>query len=157
MIFVCVGSREYPFNRLFEELDRLVESTSFDVQVFAQIGTSSYLPKYIQFERFMDRESFNKHQSEAQLIISHAGAGALIGALKKGKKVISVPRLEKYGEHIDDHQLQISRMLADEGYLREVIDMSLLGQTVLEALQSPSLRPYVSQSRIEGIIRDFLA
>jgi len=43
----------------------------------------------------------------ASLIITHAGTGSLIKGVKKGKKVIAIPRLVKLGEHIDDHQLEI--------------------------------------------------
>ena len=45
--------------------------------------------------------------NKADLVITHGGTGAIIGAIKKGKKVIAVPRLKKYGEHVDDHQLQL--------------------------------------------------
>jgi len=45
---------------------------------------------------------------ECDLLITHAGTGAIVSALKNGKKVVAVPRLAKYGEHVDDHQMQIT-------------------------------------------------
>lgn len=152
MIFVSTGSREFQFNRLLEEIDRLVEAKIIEDKVFAQIAESTYIPKHYQYKRYLDPEEFSKYQEDAFLIISHAGTGALIGALKKEKQVISVPRLAKYGEHTDDHQTQISQVLANEGYLREVLDMSKLGETVLLAYESPIAKKYDRPSNIIDII-----
>jgi len=44
LIFVCVGSRNYPFNRLFVQLDELCEKGKMKEEIFAQIGTSTYKP-----------------------------------------------------------------------------------------------------------------
>lgn len=156
MIFVCLGSREYQFNRLLEEIDRLVEVGAITSTVFAQIGGSGYIPKHYVYERFLDRERFDRLQDEAELIISHAGTGALIGALKKGKKVIAVPRLAQYGEHIDDHQTQISGVLAKEGYLVQVLDMDKLGSTIKEALLHQGYRMYNAKSDVLNIIVEYL-
>ena len=68
MIFVTVGSRNYPFDRLFKKLDELYEKGVLTDSMFAQIGTSTYKPKYYEYKDFI--------------------------------------RLAKYGEHINDHQIQ---------------------------------------------------
>lgn len=156
MIFVCVGSRDYQFNRLLEKIDQLVEAGEITDRVFAQIGQSEYEPKNYEWKRFLDRDEFASYQSEATLIISHAGTGALIGALKKEKQVIAVPRLSKYGEHIDDHQTQISGVLSEEGYLREVLDMEQLGETVRLAYTDPIVKRYNRPSNIIALIDEFL-
>lgn len=44
---------------------------------------------------------------EADLIITHGGVGSVISSVKMWKKEIASPRLAKYGEHTNDHQLQI--------------------------------------------------
>lgn len=156
MIFVCVGSREYQFDRLIRKLDELIEQGSITETVFAQIGQSSYIPKFYDYERFMDVEKFKEYQRKAGLIISHGGTGALIGALKLGKQVIAVPRLAKYGEHTDDHQTQVAGVLAEEGYLRCVLDMERLGEIIHLSRVSPIEKRYDKPSRILNIINDFL-
>ena len=156
MIFVCVGSRDYQFNRLLKKIDELVESGAIQDRVVAQIGQSEYEPQHYEWYRFIDRDSFKKYQTEANLIVSHAGTGALIGALKLEKQVIAVPRLAKYGEHIDDHQTQISGVLAEEGYLREVLDMEKLGETIDLAYSDPIVKKYDKPSNIIQIIDEFL-
>lgn len=156
MIFVCVGSRDYQFNRLLEQIDRLVEEGVITDRIVAQIGQSEYEPKNYEWHRFLDRDAFKQYQTEADLIISHAGTGALIGALKLEKQVIAVPRLAKYGEHIDDHQTQISGVLAEEGYLREVLEMEKLGETIGLAYTDPIVKRYNRPSNIIQIIDEFL-
>ena len=156
MIFVCVGSRDYQFNRLLQKLDELVANGTIKEEIIAQIGQSQYEPKNYTWHRFLDRDEFREYQSKSDLIISHAGTGALIGALKLEKQVIAVPRLAKYGEHIDDHQTQISGALKDEGYLREVLDMDELGNTIKACYENPIQKKYNRPSYIIDIIEDFL-
>lgn len=155
MIFVTTGSRDYQFNRLIHKLDELIASRVITDHVVAQIGDSDE-PKNMEWYRFLDVETFKAYQDKADLIISHAGTGALIGAVKKGKNLISVPRLARYGEHIDDHQTQVSGVLAQEGYLREVLDIDTLGDLILEALAQPIERKYNRPSSIVAIITTYI-
>lgn len=152
MIFISVGSREYPFDRLIRKVDELVADGTITDTVIGQIGHSRYEPKHFQWHRFLDRDVFREHQAKADLIISHAGAGALVSALKLGKTVISVPRLYRYGEHIDDHQTQISGMFAQEGYLWEVLDMEDLGRVLQESVEHPVMRKYDKPSNVLAVI-----
>ena len=135
MIFVCVGSRPYQFDRLFEELDRLVGSGRVKGEVFAQIGASTYEPKSFPFERFMGPDAFKAKMDEADVVISHGASGSIMGALNAGKKVVAVARLERYGEHINDHQVDINRTLGKEGLVLNVEDMSDLCGAI-EAIES---------------------
>lgn len=156
MIFISTGSRKFQFDRLLETVDKLVEANIIQDTVFAQIAESTYIPQNYQYKRYLGPDEFSKYQEEAFLIISHAGTGALISALKKEKQVIAVPRLSKYGEHSDDHQTQISGALAGEGYLREVLDMEKLGETIELAYSNPIVKKYDKPSNIIQIIDEFL-
>lgn len=139
LIFVCVGSRPYPFNRLFEELDRLVSAGEIEETVFAQIGASTYEPTHYCYERFMDPEAFRAKMLEADIVISHGASGSIMGALNAGKKVIAVARLARYGEHINDHQVGINETLGNEGLVLNVTDLTHLGQAV-RALKSGEVK-----------------
>lgn len=152
MIFVCVGSREYQFNRLLKKLDELVADGTVKDKIVAQIAQSEYEPKNYEWYRFLDRDLFKQYQQDADLIISHGGTGALIGALKMGKQVIAVPRLAEYGEHIDDHQTQVTGALMREGYLREVLDIDILGETIKLCYDLPINKKYNKPSNIIPII-----
>lgn len=156
MIFVCTGTQVYQFNRLLKELDRLAADGKIKDEVFAQIGASDYKPQHYAYTEFMSSDEFAVYQDRASLIISHGGTGALIGASKKGKNIIAVPRLGRFGEHTDDHQLQVVEVLEKEGYVRAVYDMENLGDTIAEAIDHPITKVYNRESYVMDIIRDFI-
>lgn len=107
MIFITLGSQKFQFNRLLKAVDILIEKGTLPSDVFAQTGYSDYEPLHYSYKKFLDREEFSQVIEKAEIVITHGGTGVIIGAVKKGKKVIAVPRRAKYGEHVDDHQLQL--------------------------------------------------
>lgn len=117
MIFVTVGSRNYPFDRLFKKLDSLYEEGILTEPMFAQIGTSVYQPKHFAYKDFISQEEFLEKIKEASIVVSHGASGSIMKALNAGKKVIAVTRLEKYGEHINDHQIQNNVAFGSNGYV----------------------------------------
>lgn len=117
MIFVTVGSRNYPFNRLFKKLDGLYEEGYLTEPMFAQTGTSTYQPKHYTYKDFISPEEFSEKIQSANIILSHGASGTIMKALNAGKKVIAVTRLEKYGEHINDHQIQNNKAFSDNHYV----------------------------------------
>lgn len=126
MIFVCVGSRNYPFDRLFIKLDELVEQGLIEDEIFAQVGTSKYKPQYFAYQDFLNETEFDLKMNQAEIVISHGATGSFIQALKKDKHVIGVTRLAKYGEHIDDHQIQTNEAFAENKYIIAVYEMDEL-------------------------------
>ncbi len=134
----------------------MLENGELKDTVFAQIGQSSYLPKHYKFKRFLSEDEFAEYQCKADLIISHGGTGALISALKLGKQVIAVPRLKKFGEHIDDHQIQVASLLADEGYLCCVLDVEKLLDCIKFFSSSPKMKHFNKESKIMQIIKGFI-
>lgn len=117
MIFVTVGSRNYPFDRLFKKLDSLYEEGAITESMFAQIGTSSYKPQNYEYKEFISQEEFIEKVQCADIVVSHGASGSIMKALNAGKKVIAVTRLEKYGEHINDHQIQNNKAFSENGYV----------------------------------------
>lgn len=117
LIFVTVGSRNYPFNRLFEKLDELYEIGVLSEPLFAQTGTSTYIPRHYAFRDFISQEEFLEKVQQADIVVSHGASGSIMKALNAGKKVIAVTRLEKYGEHINDHQIQNNEAFSTNGYV----------------------------------------
>ncbi len=129
MIFVTVGSRNYPFDRLFKKLDKLVEDGVIKDKIFAQIGTSTYKPKNFEYKDFVSPEEFEKYIDKADIVVSHGASGSIMKALNASKKVIAVTRLEKYGEHINDHQIQNNEAFASNHYvLMADLELDNLGE-----------------------------
>lgn len=126
MIFITLGSQKFQFNRLLTAIDILIEKGVIQDIVFAQVGYSDYQPKHYEYKQFLDREEFAAMEEQADIVITHGGTGAIIGAVKKGKKVIAVPRLAKYGEHVDDHQLELIAQFVEQRLICGLSDCSEL-------------------------------
>lgn len=130
MIFVTLGSQKFQFNRLLKELDKLVNEGEITEEIFAQIGYSDYRPQNYKYKEFLDREEFCKVMQKADKVITHGGTGAIIGAVKSGKKVIAMPRLKQFNEHVDDHQVEITSQFKNIGIIESEEDMKYLGELV---------------------------
>jgi UDP-N-acetylglucosamine transferase subunit ALG13 len=156
MIFVTLGSQKFQFDRLLKKIDELLGKGVITDEVFAQIGASTYIPQNYKYTRFMDREEFAGCIENSSLVVTHGGTGVIIGAVKKGKKVIAVPRLAKYGEHVDDHQLQLLHQFDDLGIICSCYDVEKLDECI-EEVQNKVYKPYVSNTRsIIDSIEEFL-
>lgn len=162
LIFVTVGSRNYQFNRLFEKLDELYDSNLLKDEIFAQIGCSSYIPRNYKFKDFVSQEEFEKRIESADIVISHGASGSIMKALNAEKKVIAVTRLEKYDEHINDHQIQNNEAFAMNKYVLMVdLELDNLGDC-LELISSgkDDLVPWINENPlsiielIDGFIQD---
>ena len=147
MIFITLGSQKFQFDRLLKEVDRLIADGVIQEKVFAQIGASEYLPQNYTYERFLDRQRFAQIMDQCDSVITQGGTGVIIGAVKKGKKVIAVPRMAKYGEHVDDHQLQLLHQFDDLQLICACYDVEQLGECY-KNLQNMHFRPYVSNTSV---------
>lgn len=145
MIFVTLGSQKFQFNRLLIQIDKLIEENKITEEVFAQTGYSDYIPKNYQYKNFLDRDEFKDIMSKADKVITHGGTGAIIGAVKKQKKVIAVARLKKFGEHVDDHQLQIINEFEKLGFIKAVSDLGNL-EEVLSNINLFAGNKYISNT-----------
>lgn len=143
MIFVTVGTQKFEFNRLIEKVDELIETGVIQDEVFGQIGVCSYKPKHYEYKTFIPKDIMQDKLSNADIIITHAGTGIIMTGLRLGKKVIAVPRKAEYGEHVDDHQIEIVRQLSGDGIIEGVSDVSELGEAYKNAL-TKTYKPYVS-------------
>lgn len=149
MIFITLGSQKFQFNRLLKAVDEQVSSGKISDEVFAQIGASDYQPQNYKFKDFLNRDEFAEWTDRAEIVITHGGTGAIIGAVKKGKKVIAVPRLAKYGEHVDDHQLQLVGQFRHSHLIYECQDCDTLWEAV-EKVKKTEFESY--QSNTDRII-----
>lgn len=154
MIFVTLGSQKFQFNRLLKKIDELIEKKIIKDEVFAQIGYSDYQPVNYIFKDFLDREEFSNFMKKSTLVITHGGTGAIITAVKAGKKVIAVPRLAQYGEHVDDHQLQLLNQFDGMGIILPCYNIEELDKKLFE-IEQVKLKSYISNTKtiIEDIER----
>lgn len=109
MIFVTVGMHHQPFDRLLQTMDEVARNSG--EEVLMQRGCSTYVPQYARYFDFDTNQRLVELTREAQVIVCHAAVGTILLALLEGKPAVIVPRLKKFEEVFDDHQLQIAEAL----------------------------------------------
>lgn len=156
MIFVTLGTQKFQLNRLLKLIDNLVEQGKITGEIFVQTGNSDYSPKNCGSARFLNKEEFDACISKADIVITHSGVGTIVAAAKRKKPTIVFPRLEKYNEHVDDHQLEIAKAFEKKGYALCCGDGDDLA-ALIEKCAEYKFAEYVPQGgKIIDIIEDFL-
>lgn len=126
MILVTVGTNEAAFDRLIVALDRIPPGE----ELIAQCGSSSHRPGRAVCFDFLPFEDLTQLARRARVVVTHAGAGSTMVSLANGKRPIVVPRLRRYGEAVDDHQLPFARRLAESGLVTLVEDPERLPEAL---------------------------
>lgn len=117
MIFVTLGTQDKPFLRLMQAVEKQLQEGNIQEEVIAQTGSTKYESKIMQIIPYMEQSVFDQYMKEANIVITHGGVGTIIQGLQMKKKMIVAPRFAKYGEHVNDHQLQIATNFAKENYI----------------------------------------
>lgn len=133
MILVTLGTQDKSFERLLKALDNLIDKKIIQEEVVVQAGYTNYESKNMKVFSYLPKEEFEKLIEECDLLITHAGVGSIMAGLKRKKKIIAIPRLAKYQEHTNDHQLQIAEEFEKEGYLLSVVDLKDLKKVLNKA------------------------
>ena len=117
MIYITLGTQNNDFSRCLKEFEKIVIETGITEEVVAQVGYTHYRPAGFTCLDFVSEDEYQRYIANARIVISHAGSGALFSSIKRKKKIIAVARLAKYGEMLNDHQTELVKKLAEEGYL----------------------------------------
>lgn len=156
MIFLVLGTQKFQLNRLLREVDELIENGLITQEVVAQIGNSQYKPSNYKYYQFLDKKLFDDYINKASIIVTHSGVGTIITALKAKKPVIVFPRLEKYGEHVDDHQLDIAKAFEKKKYVLCCYEHDSL-KNILDKCNDFPFENYISgNDKIIDIINEYL-
>ena len=158
MILVTLGSQDKPFTRLLENIDKEIEKGNIKEKVVVQAGYTfqKYQTNNMEMFGLVDRDEFRKLVNECSLLITHGGVGSILVGLKAGKKVIACPRLFKYKEHMNDHQVQIINEFTNAGYILSYNENDDLAD-VLNKAKRFKPKKYVSNTEnFINIIKDFI-
>lgn len=153
MIFVTVGTHTQSFDRLLHAVDDLAGSRAIKEKVIAQIGNSAYEPRNFKWFRFTSFDELGKLYDGADVMITHGGAGSILNGLDRGKPVIAVPRLERYGEHVNDHQMDLVKFLEKKRKIIAVYDVRDLVKAIAAAKKRGRLR---TENKVCAEIEKFL-
>ena len=149
MILVTLGTNDKTFIRLIKEIERLIQVGVINEKVVVQAGYTKYESKNMEIFDLIPYEKFDDLIAECNLLITHGGVGSIITGLKNKKVVIAVPRLEEYGEHVNNHQKEIIRNFSNAGYI-----IGTSGVEDLEAAmeQAKSFEPKTYTSNTNNMI-----
>ena len=132
MILVLLGTQNNQFKRLLEEIEGAIDNGIIKERVVVQAGFTKYKTEKMKVFDMKPKEVIDNLVDEANLIITHGGVGSIILGLKKGKKVIAVPRLHEFGEHVNNHQRQIIEVFSKQGYIIGLQNVEDLPETLKE-------------------------
>ena len=121
MILVTLGTQDKKFYRLLDMIQEAIDNGIIKDKVIVQAGCSSdYKSKDMEILNLVSIEKFKKLVRDCDILITHGGVGSIITGLKENKKIIAIPRLKKYKEHTNDHQVQIIDNFVRYGYILKV-------------------------------------
>ncbi len=156
MILVLLGTQNNSFHRLLEEIERLIESQMINEEVMVQAGYTKYTSKNMKILDFISKEELEELQKKADLIITHGGVGSILLSITKDKKVIAVPRLHQYEEHVNDHQIEIVEMFNQKGYIIGVHGVEDLEQAIGKVESFKPKKYEQNHDKMLKIIEDFI-
>ncbi len=156
MILVLLGTQQNDFHRLLQEVEKNIQSGEIQDEVVVQAGFTKYNSSNMKIFDVVPKEDLENMIEKADLIITHAGVGSIEMSLEKGKKVITVPRLKKYGEHVNDHQIQLEREFNDKGLLIGIDDVENLSSALARAQRFKPKKYEVNSEKMVNIIRTFI-
>ena len=156
MILVLLGTQNNSFHRLLEEVEKNIKNKTIQEEVIVQAGYTKFESKNMKIIDLMSKEELDKYMSKANLIITHGGVGSIIMALEKGKKVIAVPRKHEYGEHVNNHQIQIIKDFTDKGYIIGIENVEDLPEAIKESETFEPNEYKNNNQKMLNIIEDFI-
>ena len=146
MILVTLGTNDKPFYRLLESIQKQIDKGNIKDKVLVQAGCSSdFKSKDMEIFDLIPMDEFDKLISECDVLITHGGVGSITTGLKYNKKVIAAARLEEYGEHENDHQLQIVENFVKSGYILALENFDELGN-ILKNIKKFKPKKYKSNT-----------
>jgi UDP-N-acetylglucosamine transferase subunit ALG13 len=131
MIFVTIGTSE-PFDRLLRALPLVVGE-----ELVVQAGESTTRPRDARCITYVPFDELVELVRAARIVVTHAGVGTIMVALANGKRPIVVPRLARFGEAVDDHQLGLARRLDKAGFVTAVEDEAELAKAIAVVQATP--------------------
>ena len=150
MILITLGTQDKQFKRLLDLVQEQINKGNIKDKVVVQAGYTKYESNDMEIFDLIDRHEFSKLINECDLLITHGGVGSIINGLQHNKKVIVVPRLAKYDEHMNDHQLQITNNFAKAGYIIPLYENDSL-ENVLKKINA--FKPKKFKSNTDNIVK----
>ena len=155
MILVLLGTQDKSFHRLLKQIDEAILDRIINEEVIVQAGYTKYSSDNMKIFDFVSKKDLDKYVDNSSFIITHAGVGSILDGIRKGKKMLVVPRLKEYKEHTNDHQLQILKEFADLGYIYPVYKMKDLSDAI-KNIDNFNPKKFEGSGKMISIITDYI-
>ncbi len=136
MIFITTGTSAWDFSRFIRIMDGL--ALKIDSKIIMQIGQTRYAPRNCEYVRYLNKKELETRYEKSRLIVSHAGVGSILTAIRLHKDIIVFPRRQAYQEHLDDHQLELAKNL-EHPLVCAALEEKELENKILSVLNHPHL------------------
>lgn len=156
MILVLLGTQNNSFHRLLEEIQKNINNGTIKEKVVVQEGYTKFQSKDMEIHTQVPKDKLQELIKKADLIITHGGVGSIISAITEGKKVIAVPRLKNYNEHVNDHQLDIIDSFNEKGYIIGIHEVEELEGALKKVPEFKPQKYIQNTGRIIKIIEEFI-
>lgn len=130
MILVTLGTQDKSFKRLLLALEEAKRNGQIEDEIVVQAGFTKFHSEHLRVKDYFSQLELDELRKSADLIITHAGVGSILDALKFKKTVIGVARLKQFEEHANDHQLEILNTFFNEGYILKAEKLEELPQLI---------------------------
>ncbi len=156
MILVLLGTQNNSFYRLLEEIEKNIQDGTIKEEVIVQAGYTKFQSNNMKIIDLIPKKQLEQLQDKANLIITHGGVGSIISSIEKGKKVIAVPRMHEYGEHVNNHQKEIVKDFNDKGYIIGIDKVEGLKQALIKAKDFKPKKYQHNNEKMLKIIENFI-
>lgn len=156
MILVLLGTQNNSFHRLLEKIETCIQKKIITEEVVVQAGYTKYETKKMKVFDFLPKEELEELQKEAKYIITHGGVGSIIQSITKEKKVIAIPRLHQYQEHVNNHQKEIVEIFNEKGYIIGIQELEELEEAVEKVHNFQPKKYTQNHDKMLKIIEEFI-
>lgn len=156
MILVLLGTQNNSFHRLLQEIEKNIKNGNINEKVVVQAGFTKFESPNMQIFSMIPQEELDELIEKADFVISHGGVGSVMRAIKKGKKVIAVPRLKKYGEHVNNHQIEIIETFKRQGLIIGISRVEQLSKALMQVKNMKTKSVDLGENNIIQIIDNFI-
>ena len=142
-LFVPLGTQKFPFGRIITALNELVDQGNYKAdEIVMQSALYPVIPKFT-YLGLIPHENFERYMQEAEVVVTHSGVNSIISCMKMGKPLVVCPRLHEYGEHVDNHQMEIATLMHDKYNVLICTDMKDL-RSLIECAKTHRYKPWIS-------------
>lgn len=153
MIYVTVGTHTAQFDRLIRAADAYARTTPEEVVV--QRGASAVETTAARSFDFCESAEMDRLIRGSRVVVCQ-GADTILDVLRAGKPVLAVPRQERYGEVLNDHQVDFALALAERGWIAILEEPETGLADAIERAAALTIPSVSDEPRLAVAIRDLL-